>query len=103
MVKTGKIEVQVDVKEPTFLLPLGAKVKDIATGFMGFIVARHQYLYGCNRYSLQGAALHESKPISWQTFDEPQLVLVKNAKSLNTDVPVGSYTGGPKPEPSRGR
>lgn len=61
---------------------LGQKCKDSITGFEGIATARHQYLYGCIRYTL------ENKKGLSETFDEQRL----NSKS-KIDI------GGPMPLP----
>lgn len=61
----------------TFKFELGQEVKDRVTGFKGIIMARTQYLTGCNRYGMQDRKLtKEGKPADWQNFDEDQIDLV---------------------------
>ena len=73
---------------------LGDVVKDTITGFTGVVVCRSKWLYGCERLTLQPMTLKDGTPIDRQTFDEPQLELVSEAKVL----PSGN-SGGPRPEP----
>lgn len=73
---------------------LGDKVKDSVTGFVGIAVGRTIWLHGCDRLVVQPEGVNkEGKLFENQTFDEPQLVVVK--KKL---VKEGKHkTGGPKP------
>ena len=78
-----------------FKFELGETVKDIVTDFKGVIVARTQYLTGCNRYSLQSKVLKDGKPAEWVMFDENQLKLAKSAKKVS--VSTEKIKGGPSP------
>jgi hypothetical protein len=86
-------------KDPEFKHPLGAKVRDMVTGFTGVVVGRTQFVYGCNRYSVQGEELQDAKPTNWQGFDEGQLEMLDE----RVLTPDDGKTGGPKPEMGRGR
>lgn len=84
---------QLEPKE--FKYKIGARLRDIVTGFEGVVVARTQYLTGCNRYSLQNQELDkDGKPKDWQAFDENQLDEVKDK-----DIAIKSVRerGGPAP------
>ena len=60
-----------------FRFELGEELKDRITGFQGIVIARSQYLTGCNRYSLQKQKLNkDGKPEDWQAFDEDMLIHV---------------------------
>ncbi len=74
------------------MVNLGDEVKDKVTGFKGIAVARHQYLQGCARISVQPTKLDkEGKKLGVETFDAPQLIVVKVQK-----VQTGERkTGGP--------
>lgn len=78
------------------MINLGDRVRDRITGFTGIAVARAEYLYGCNRFSVLPEKLADKKIQESQWFDEPQLDLVK-AKII-----IGNQdTGGPQPAPRR--
>lgn len=79
-------------------IELGDKVKDSVTGFSGIVIGRTVWLYGCSRMIVQPEGItKEGKIYESQSFDEPQLLLVKPAK-----VKEGSHnTGGPRKEVSR--
>lgn len=84
-------------------IQLGDKAKDLVTGFTGICIARTQWLNGCTRIVLQSEKLDkEGKPNDGQTFDEPQLALVKSAvvPAPATNSPA-RRTGGPIPAPQR--
>lgn len=72
---------------------LGDKVKDSVTGFVGIAIGRTVWLHGCNRITVQPEGVNkEGKTFESNSFDEPQLLVVKKAK-----VKEGSHnTGGPR-------
>jgi len=57
---------------------LGDKVKCSITGFQGIAMAAHEYLHGCRRITVQPPVDKDGKVPESQTFDEPQLVVVKS-------------------------
>jgi hypothetical protein len=77
-------------------IELGDEVRDTITGFTGVVIAEHKWLHGCRRLSVQPRELKDGKPIEHQTFDEPQLEVVKRGAARGT-----SHTGGPRVEPGR--
>lgn len=77
-------------------LKLGDKVKDTVTGFTGIIIARHEYLNGCIRLSVQPDKLKDAKPIEALTFDIEQIALIKAGQHKQL-----ARTGGPEKEPAR--
>lgn len=89
------------------MVNLGDKVKDTVTGFEGVAVARHSYLFGCNRISVQPPVNGEGKVPDTSTFDEPQLeVLATQVISIPESIsldPGGpeKYMPDPKPEDKR--
>jgi hypothetical protein len=72
---------------------LGKKVKDKVSGFEGIVVGRHTFLAGCDRYSVQPPVDKDGKLPEQQTFDDPQLKIVKEKKV----VIKGEKPGGPMP------
>lgn len=75
----------------TNTVTLGDKVKDTVTGFTGIAVARHTYLTGCSRVSVQPPVDKDGKCPEEHTFDEPMLEVVVVEK-----IPEGPRnTGGP--------
>lgn len=77
---------------------LGDIAIDTLTGFKGVVVAITKWLHGCERITIQPQTLHDGKTIDPISFDEPQIEVVSPKQHRSTD-----RTGGPKPEPSRGR
>ncbi len=74
-----------------FKFELGQKVKERITGFKGVIVARSQYMTGCNRYGVQSQKLkHDGKPLEWEYFDEDLLEI--DGKNINIKI---QQHGGP--------
>jgi hypothetical protein len=73
------------------MIELGSEVKDTISGFTGTAVARHVYINGCNRITVQPVVDKEGKLPETATFDEPQLTIItkKKIKGDNT-------TGGPE-------
>lgn len=78
-----------------FRFKLGETVKDKITSFQGVVIARTEYLTGCNRYSIQTKDLHEGKPVEWQQFDEDQL---EKVKEKITKIKTDKTKGGVKPK-----
>lgn len=83
---------------------LGKKVIDTVSGFTGIATGKHTFIAGCDRYTVQPTVEKDGKLPECQTFDEPQLKIVK-AKKV---VVKGEKPGGPmpftpkdKPTPSR--
>ena len=60
------------------MIRLGDKVKDPITGFTGTVVARTTWLQGCARINIQPFGTDkDGKIFECQSFDEPQLVVIK--------------------------
>jgi len=88
-------------------IELGDRAKDAITGFEGIVVARAEWLNGCDRFIIQPEQLKDGKLIDSLWFDGPQLRLVKKGVIKPTtvtlptepDKPVLRKTGGPRNEP----
>lgn len=78
-------------------IELGDTARDTITGFEGVVVCDAKWLHGCRRLTIQPRQLHEGKPVDMQTFDEPQLLLVRGVRPEASTVDGG----GPRPEPQR--
>ncbi|RJQ58023.1 MAG: hypothetical protein C4530_11460 [Desulfobacteraceae bacterium] len=61
-------------------IQLGDEVKDRVTGYKGIAVAHTRYLQGCDRFSVQASVDKDGKVPDWQSFDAPQLDVVKSGK-----------------------
>ena len=77
------------------MIKLGTKVKDPITGLTGIAVARTEWLYQCVRVGVQPEGLHDGEPIDLQWFDEPGLVVVKDAEKAKAKKIPDRTTGGP--------
>jgi hypothetical protein len=75
------------------MVEFGDIAKDKVTGFTGMAVARHSYITGCDRLTLQPPVDKDGKIPESYTFDEPMLELV-TAKHL--ELPVFEEPGGPE-------
>ncbi len=78
------------IYEP-YKFEVGTVVKDLISSFEGVIENRTQWLNNCNTYGVQSTKLKEGNPQETQSFDEPQLELVKS----NIHKP-STKTGGPQ-------
>ena len=57
-----------------FKFECGDKVKDVVTGLQGVIMARIEYLTGCNQYAVTAQKLtKEGKRPDWEYIDENRL------------------------------
>lgn len=79
------------------VIELGDKVKDSVSGFTGIVLAQHNYLHGCKRFSVQPAVEKDGKFPDSVSFDEPQLILIAK-KKVPVTKPTAKITGGFKPE-----
>lgn len=77
-------------------IKLGDKARDSLTGLTGTVIARHEYLNGCVRLTLQPAELHEGKPVEASYFDIEQLEFIEKGKPRSA-----APTGGPHAAPQR--
>ncbi len=82
-----------NIKIGGFMVNLGDEVRDTVSGFSGVAVGEHKYLQGCTRITVQPKVTKDGKLPDTQTFDEPQLVVIKpkTVKQGKRD------TGGPMP------
>lgn len=84
-----------------FMFSLGDSVKDQITGYAGVIMARVQYLTGCNQYHVKPTELRKGEMVAGEYIDENRLVSVgsKGRVVLREPKQVG---GGPADlEPER--
>lgn len=91
-------------------IELGDEVKDPITGFQGIAIGRTEWLYNCDRIVVQPKAGKDGVMKGGESFDEPQLEIVKRGKikvnppSLPAEgMPVPTVgtakTGGPRMTP----
>lgn len=91
----------------------GDKVKDQVAGFVGIIIGRIDWLYGCRRYAVQGLEMKDGVPTGFVYFDEDQLEVIQEravkgfegepARMLEArDLVVPrARAGGPRDDPHR--
>ena len=81
------------------MVELGDKVKDPVSGFIGVAVSSHHYLHGCTRISVQPPVDKDGKLPEIQSFDEPQLEVLKTQVVKPDPAPSPQRTGGPAKYP----
>ncbi len=80
---------------------LGDECKDKVSGFQGIAVAKHSYLNGCDRISIQPPVDKDGKLPDTASFDEPQIeVIIKKKAKAETGK---NKTGGPEKYADAGR
>lgn len=99
--------------EPAEHIELGDLARDRISGFEGIVIARTQWLWGCDRLTLKPQRLHDGKPIDAVSFDLDEVTLVAKAEEGGIarrrrppapipPRPLGPVAGGgPRPEPVR--
>lgn len=69
------------MKQHTFKFELGERVKDCITGMTGVIMARSNFITGCDQYGICDTKLtKDGKRPDWEYFDENRLV--KSGKGI---------------------
>ena len=65
----------------TFKFELGERVKDVVTGISGVVMARSQFITGCDQYGICDTKPKKdgSRP-DWEYFDENRLI--KDGKGI---------------------
>lgn len=83
---------------------LGDKVKDSVTGFTGIAIGRTTWLHGCDRIIVQPEGVNkDGKLFETNSFDEPQVVVIKAAKVKEGNHKTGGYDMTPSNKPNVGR
>jgi len=75
------------------MIKLGKKAKDKITGFEGILVARAQYITGCDQYAICPKAKN-GKVFDAQYFDESRIKVTGNGVKIE-DVTFKQNPGGP--------
>lgn len=81
------------------MITLGQTVRDAITGLEGVVVAKHEYLYGCTRVSIQPAEHKDGKVADSFTIDEQQALPVDKPNILEI-APKTNERGGDRPVPA---
>jgi hypothetical protein len=69
-----------------FKFEVGEHVQDVITCFKGIVMARIDYLTGCNQCAVGPTKLDkDGKRTDWEYFDENRLVLVPGKKRIILD------------------
>lgn len=84
--------------EKIFKFQLGDKLKDRITGYEGLVTARHQYLNGCKRYTLDRPLDKDGKVQEAQWFDEAILSFIDEGIKIEKKNVGGPQTGKPPKE-----
>jgi hypothetical protein len=63
------------------MVNLGDLVEDKISGFKGIAVARHSYLNGCDRITVQPEVDKHGKMLDSASFDEPQLKIISTRRT----------------------
>ena len=80
---------------------LGDTVRDAITKLEGVVTARHEYLYGCTRLSVQPAEHKDGKMPEPFAIDEQQAILVDGVANILTVAPATNERGGDRPTDTR--
>lgn len=73
-------------------IELGSEVLDPITGYKGIAIGRTIWLYGCSRITVQMKGLDKDGNLyPTQSFDEPQLKLVKKAVLKTGNRKTGGF------------
>lgn len=82
------------------MIKLGQTVRDAITKLEGVVIARHEYLYGCTRLSIQPAEFKDGKPAEYFVIDEQQAISV-DAPNVLEIAPKTNERGGDRPVPDQ--
>lgn len=87
-------------------IKFGAKVKDSVTGFVGFVVARCEYMNGCVQYEIEPATLKDGVPQKSIWLDEQRVIPAQKAqkkelKKESSYIPYRPHHGGPQNHPEQ--
>lgn len=58
------------------MINLGDRVQDVISGIKGIVVAKTQWLFGCNRITIEPEGNDNGKIFERVTIDEPQAELL---------------------------
>ena len=72
---------------PTFKYPLGAKARDVITGFEGRIISRTEHVTGCFYYGIQPPLNDKGEIPDVKAFDEPRIEVL-DPTPVQLDLPM---------------
>ena len=68
--------------EHKFKFEVGERVKDVVTGMSGVVMARSNFMTGCDQYGISPTKIgKDGKRPDWEYFDENRLV--RNGKGIS--------------------
>jgi len=77
------------------MIKLGQKAKDKITGFEGILTSRHQYITGCDQYSLAPEGLDDDNKLKEiYSFDEGRIEII--GCGINPETVKTKKAGGPQ-------
>lgn len=76
------------------MIELGQEGKDKITGFTGIITSRHQYITGCDQYTLSPPMDADGKLGENYSFDEGRIEII--GEGINKKAVAGPAPGGPQ-------
>ena len=79
---------------------LGQTIRDVISKLEGVVIARHEYLYGCTRLTVQPEMNKDGKPADCFVLDEQQAILLDLPNILEL-APRSNLPGGDRDEPQR--
>ena len=85
-----------------FRFDKGDEVRDKITDFTGIVVARADWLHGCERYGLQSRELKDGRPLEIEWFDVDTLELAARQTVAQKETPTGGPCADPKRDPGPG-
>lgn len=89
------------MKVDDFEFELGQSVRDVITGFRGYVSSRIQHITGCNQYDVKPRELDkDDKMKDGQWFDEGRLEITDD-ESVSLPSRPEKRPGGPAPDAPR--
>lgn len=77
------------------MIKLGQKAKDKITGFKGILTSRHQYITGCDQYTISPDTMDkENKLQDDYSFDEGRIEII--GKGIEISDVQAATPGGPQ-------
>lgn len=82
------------MKTHNFKFELGVRVKDVFTGLQGIVMARSNFITGCDQYGICDTKLtKDGKRPDWEYFDENRLVIFGKGMKLPEDKTIPKVRG----------
>lgn len=78
-----------------FIFDMGQNVEDLVTGFKGAIAGRHEWITGCNSYTVQPRIMKNGEVPETRSIDETRLKLISGKVEL-PEREIKKNKGGPQ-------